>query len=349
MVNADAAELLQFWNKIKTAITSVENTKCSMMRGYQQLGGEWKDKKYKELGDVVQECNRAMNSVLKALQQGEKALLQLYGTLRDYEETNLWNTYSGYTRHLTSNETSDRWKTSVKCIDAEIENYKQALLDRGVPNCKWLSDTLARHRAAMLEQEGYNLDAASGNGQMSTNSPTAYAYPSDYTSFFDGLADEFRQHSLNQTNPNYNLAPQWRNNCQRCVPTLEMRRRGSEVTARPSTYGSEHLSYRPFDVWQNANVLNCRGNGLSDIQHSMLEWGDGARAQVVVYWDSPHGGGHTFIAEQRNGETIFSDPQTGNINVENYFNRVVLDRTQFCRIDNLEFSNYIEECYQEVQ
>ena len=49
MVNADAAELLQFWNKIKTAITSVENTKCSMMRGYQQLGGEWKDKKYKEL------------------------------------------------------------------------------------------------------------------------------------------------------------------------------------------------------------------------------------------------------------------------------------------------------------
>ena len=347
-VITDRGGLLQTAQNMKNAIQSLEAAKLSIAQKYQSLGQEWRDKKYKDLGDVVQECNRAMNSILKTLLQGEKALLQLYGALQDYDETNFGNTSSGYTRHLSPSETSDRWKTTVACIDAEIANYKQALMDRGVPECKWLTDTLAKHRAAMLEQEGYNLDVASGNRQTSTNSSTAYSYPADYAAFYNELADEFRQHCLTHTNPNYNEAPQWRNNCQRCVPALEMRRRGAEVTARPSTYGSEHLSYYPFDVWQNATVLNCQGSGRSDIQRCMSEWGDGARAQVVVYWDGPHGGGHTFIAEQRNGETVFSDPQTGNRNAEGYFNRVISGRTQFCRIDNLEYSNYIEECYQEV-
>ena len=52
MVNADATELLQSLNNIKTAITSIETTRASMTRKYQQLNGEWKDRKYKELADV---------------------------------------------------------------------------------------------------------------------------------------------------------------------------------------------------------------------------------------------------------------------------------------------------------
>ena len=57
MVNADATELLQSLNNIKTAITSIETTRASMTRTYKQLNGEWKDRKYKELADVVQECS----------------------------------------------------------------------------------------------------------------------------------------------------------------------------------------------------------------------------------------------------------------------------------------------------
>ena len=87
---------------------------------------------------------------------------------------------------------------------------------------------------------------------------------------------------------------------------------------------------------------------MEQIDSSLASWGDGARAQVVVYWDGPHGGGHTFIAERRNGETIISDPQTGRMDVSNYFNRVIPNTTQYCRIDNQEFSSYIDECYQEV-
>lgn len=95
-------------------------------------------------------------------------------------------------------------------------------------------------------------------------------------------------------------------------------------------------------------VIYAHGSGLSQIKKTMSAWGDGARAQIVVYLDRHHGGGHTFIAEQRNGETIFPDPQTGRSDVASYFNRIRLDMTQFRRIGNLEFSNYIDECYREV-
>lgn len=237
----------------------------------------------------------------------------------------------------------------MKNVDELINNYREALIARGIPECKWLNQTLAQHRAAMLEQEGYILDAASGNATKSTNSEKAYQYPADFNAFYNELEDDFRQHSLDVTNPNYTTAPQWQNNCQRCVPTLEMIRRGNDVTARPSTYGSDHLSYHPFDVWENANVIQCKNSGIEDIKQTMNSWGDGARAQVVVYWNSPHGGGHTFIAEQRDGKTIFSDPQTGRMDVSKYFSRVVPNTTKFCRIDNLNFSKHIDVCYQEVQ
>ena len=89
IVNADVAELLQSWNNIKTAITSIETTKTSMTRKYQQLNGEWKDKKYKELGDVVQECSRALNEILKILSKGEKFIGSLAKSLQEYDNVNL--------------------------------------------------------------------------------------------------------------------------------------------------------------------------------------------------------------------------------------------------------------------
>lgn len=89
IVNADTNELLQSWNNIKTAITSIETTRSSMTRKYQQLNGEWKDKKYKELGNVVQECNKALNEILKILSKGEKFIKSLAKSLQEYEDISL--------------------------------------------------------------------------------------------------------------------------------------------------------------------------------------------------------------------------------------------------------------------
>ena len=63
-------------------------------------------------------------------------------------------------KRLTPEEVNDRWKQVVESIDEQIENYKEALMNRGVPECSWLKKTLAKHRAKMLEQEGSMLRAA---------------------------------------------------------------------------------------------------------------------------------------------------------------------------------------------
>lgn len=149
---------------------------------------------------------------------------------------------------------------------------------------------------------------------------------------------------LARSNPNYSQkSASYSRNCQRCVPTYEAMKRGYDVTAKPIPSAFDHLSYYPYDVWKDPVVFNTSGDGCSDICNKMAEWGDGSRAQVVVYWNN-NTGGHTFVAEQINGVTHFIDSQTGNKNCINYFNNVKIGQTTFCRIDNLEFSNNIVEC-----
>lgn len=251
------------------------------------------------------------------------------------------------TLHLSKDEVNARWQQTIQNIDTQIENYKEALISRGVPEGTWLNKTLAEHRAGMLEQEGYNLDVASGHANDTVHASDAYSYPGDYSSFYDNLANDFRSYCLDGTNPNFSTGPEWKNNCQRCVPTYELRRRGVDATVYPSTHGSDHLSHYPFDVWENPQVLSGSGTGKADIEQAMSTWGDGARAQVVVIWDDGFGtSGHTFIAEQRNGVTHFLDPQTNNNDVSSYFDDVLQGQTQFCRIDNLNTSAFINDCYE---
>lgn len=88
-VNVDSGELLKVLQDIRTAISSIESTKSSINKKYQQLGSDWKDKKYKELGDIVQDSTRALNNILNTLSKGEKFLGSLVKSLQEYESINL--------------------------------------------------------------------------------------------------------------------------------------------------------------------------------------------------------------------------------------------------------------------
>ena len=85
-------------------------------------------------------------------------------------------------------------------IDIYIDHYKEALLDRGVPDGEWLRSTLAIHKARMTEQAGYEIDSLTGHQQDSTNQPNAYVYPSDegWDDFYDNLAAEYRAYIQNE-------------------------------------------------------------------------------------------------------------------------------------------------------
>lgn len=154
---------------------------------------------------------------------------------------------------------------------------------------------------------------------------------------------------LQNINPNWLQSEEWQINCQRCVPTYEMRRRGYDVTSlpKPNNVLVSDLCYRPFAVWENPTIISASGNGQNDIENQMTQWGDGARAQITVVWDNGENG-HTFIAEQENGRTRFIDPQSGSEDASWYFSRVQDGSTRFCRIDNLNVTNRINDCCQEV-
>ena len=151
---------------------------------------------------------------------------------------------------------------------------------------------------------------------------------------------------LSKTNPNWSTQEaQWQNNCQRCVPTYEMRRRGFNVTAKPQPKvdtRKDYLSMNPWRVWSNPKLQPF--NSKNDIELAMATMGDGARVQVKIVFKD--GRGHTFVAEQMGGKTVFLDPQTGK-ECSNYFaDKATSNRWNnlFWRIDDQEPSDYITDC-----
>lgn len=350
-IQADCTELYTLVQNIETAIKNLEFAEKRILHKYQQLGEGWSDSKYRELAKVVQECNNSFRALEKVLLTGEKGVLQIIKYLKDYEDTNLSgteNSSSGYTLHLSPSEVNARYQAGISDINEQIENYRSALMKRGVPEGYWLTNTLAKHKAAMMEQLGYDLDVASGHGQESVHNGESYCYPADYTQFYNQLAEEFKNFCLKHNNPNYDCdnINEWFVNCQRCVPTYEMQRRGQDVTAQPCI-GDDYLAANPFSVWQNPEIICCSDVGNDEIEARMQEWGDGARAQIVVLWTPSDG--HTFIAEQIDGRTRYIDPQSANANYTEWIDSALPGFTRFCRIDNLQTTSFINECYTEVQ
>lgn len=88
-VNVGLQELQDALQKIQTAVSSVESTKSAIRTRYEQLGALWNDRKYRELGDVVNECVRALNDVLRTILQGEKYVLRLVQSVQEYEAVSL--------------------------------------------------------------------------------------------------------------------------------------------------------------------------------------------------------------------------------------------------------------------
>ena len=139
-------------------------------------------------------------------------------------------------------------------------------------------------------------------------------------------------------------------NCQRCVPTYEMRARGYDVQALPKPsndilcYGKNTYSmYDVPDVIYAYDLGSRSKTQLKKIKELMKEYGDGARAEVRVGWKGANSG-HVFVAEQVNGETRFIDPQNGDLDCEKYFDYIRPSVTWFLRIDNLKINKIIEQC-----
>lgn len=92
--NTSVNNLLQTLRNLQVGIRSIQTTRIIIRSRYQQLGTDWNDKKYRELGEVVQECYRALGDILKIMLQAEKYVVALAKTIQEYNSVDLGGTNS---------------------------------------------------------------------------------------------------------------------------------------------------------------------------------------------------------------------------------------------------------------
>lgn len=68
-------------------IQEFEKTNNDLKRRYQAAGTGWKDSKYKQLGDLVNECTTALTKPQKELQDCIAKLQELLKAIEAYEAT----------------------------------------------------------------------------------------------------------------------------------------------------------------------------------------------------------------------------------------------------------------------
>lgn len=151
------------------------------------------------------------------------------------------------------------------------------------------------------------------------------------------------EEDLKAVNPNYRKVKGYDGNCQRCVPTYVLRRRGFDVEALPVGENTEIdnlLRFNPHVIWKKAESpvipKATRGSkffGKPEIEKYMEDLPEGAMCEIRCEWKD-NNYGHVFIAEKRNKKVQYIDPQTGNTDVSHYFDKMVEDTTTYWRIDN---------------
>ncbi|MCL2645915.1 MAG: hypothetical protein FWD61_02795 [Phycisphaerales bacterium] len=68
------------------AIDILSSAEHKLGARYQAAGSDWKDDKYRQLGDIVNECTGALRSPVQELQICYGKLLDIEKAIREYDE-----------------------------------------------------------------------------------------------------------------------------------------------------------------------------------------------------------------------------------------------------------------------
>lgn len=175
------------------------------------------------------------------------------------------------------------------------------------------------------------------------NKTTPDKYKEVSEKYLDSLPKRAEQESMEQslmaTNPfGYD------ENCQRCVPAYEMRRRGYDVIAKdaPENHLDDSIGFYDYKkVFVGMQWKSCSGTGYEEITDYLQKCGNGARVEITI---DTNKGNHIFVAEQVGKTTVFIDPQRNTDKADKYFKMSLTAPTKYCRIDNLKPSNLIKDC-----
>lgn len=143
---------------------------------------------------------------------------------------------------LSPEAVNARWESIVQTTNEVIDNYRSALMARGIPGGKLLEKFLQSERTKILNYEAAVLNQASGHGEVSGDNRYIYRIAGATGEYgYDSLANEYGQFCLNDAtkwiadiNPNYYspfILPKnnpYRVNCGSCAFAVDARLSGSD-------------------------------------------------------------------------------------------------------------------------
>ena len=158
------------------------------------------------------------------------------------------------------------------------------------------------------------------------------------------------------------LKYQYTENCQRCVPTLQMKLKGFDVTALPRpaktpplgdlTYGDSWFDWlrdkkgnpvKPTNIFEeyfktsSTNLLSPKKLNGDDLRNATIEYmkqfPKGSMFEIKCHWKN--GGGHVFAGFSYGDEgVIFYDPQQNIFGLNKWFDDMEIDSLDIIRTDD---------------
>ena len=148
------------------------------------------------------------------------------------------------------------------------------------------------------------------------------------------------EEAAKNANPDYKTGGrQYHVNCQRCVQTYELRRRGYNVEAMPKPIKNNTVSWGSeiFGDYGKSK-LSARGAYTLDlteqaVKDELAKAPNGARYSIYIQWKNSSSA-HVFVAEKSRGVVHFVDPQTGKLDASDYFKDGRKGKFGFFRMDD---------------
>ena len=142
--------------------------------------------------------------------------------------------------------------------------------------------------------------------------------------------------AMKGANPGFDTGRPFKINCQRCVPTYEMRRRGYDVIANPNNGGVPLVGKEFFVDPKTKQFPKVSPNMSPNTFLRELKKQPDGRYAILNKWKRSSFG-HTWVAEIKNGKIKFIDPQPGKtVSIEKYLS--ISERLAFYRMDGMQIT-----------
>jgi hypothetical protein len=161
-----------------------------------------------------------------------------------------------------------------------------------------------------------------------------------------GAPMDFQSADGKRPNPNYEKGGGYTTNCQSCVVTYEMRRRGYDVQTLPNVPGSmlEVLSHDTSLAWVDRNtgkppeyIIPAQKTLKKTVDY--LEKTLAPEHRYTIQWSWNGGSGHIIHCFVKNSELHIYDPQTG----EHAIKSALLDYIHGAKINTIKLMD-VEAC-----